>query len=98
VNRWLARRKFVPFTPYTVTTQEGIRELIEAARRKGYALLEQQFERRLRGIAVPIRNRNAETVGAISVSLPMENETTAQALSRSLPLLREAEYSLLALL
>jgi hypothetical protein len=37
-------------------------------------------------------------VGAISVSLPMENETTAQALSRSLPLLREAEYSLLALL
>ena len=47
---------------------------------------------------MPIRNRNAETVGAISVSLPMENETTAQALSRSLPLLREAEYSLLALL
>lgn len=98
VNRWLAKRRLVPFTPYTVTTHEGIRELIEAARRKGYALLEQQFERRLRGIAVPIRNRNAETVGAISVSLPTDDETSEQALARSLPLLREAEYSLLALL
>ena len=66
MNRWLAKRRLMPFTPYTVTTHEGIRELIEAARRKGYALLEQQLERRLRGIAVPIRNRNAETVGAIS--------------------------------
>jgi len=37
-------------------------------------------------------------VGAISVSLPMEHETPAQALARSMPLLREAEYSLLALL
>ena len=82
-----------------VETRRGIADRsIEAARRKGSALLEQQCERRLRGIAVPIRNRTAETVGAISVSLPMENETTAQALSRSLPLLREAEYSLLALL
>lgn len=98
VNRWLAKRRFVPFTPYTVTTQEGMRELIDGARRKGYALLEQQLERRLRGIAVPIRSRSGETVGAISVSLPMENETSAQALARSMPLLREAEYSLLALL
>jgi IclR family pca regulon transcriptional regulator len=98
VTRWLAKRRLVLFTPYTVTTHEGIRELIEAARRKGYALLEQQFERRLRGIAVPIRNRNAETVGAISVSLPIDDETSEQALARSLPLLREAEYSLLALL
>ncbi|HEV8111044.1 MAG TPA: IclR family transcriptional regulator C-terminal domain-containing protein [Burkholderiales bacterium] len=98
VNRWLGKRKFVPFTPYTVTTPEGIREFIDSARRKGYALLEQQFERRLRGVAVPIRNRNAETVGAISVSLPIDDETSEQALARSLPLLREAEYSLLALL
>jgi IclR family pca regulon transcriptional regulator len=98
VNRWFGKRKFVPFTPYTVTTPEGIREFIDSARRKGYALLEQQFERRLRGVAVPIRNRNAETVGAISVSLPIDDETSEQALARSLPLLREAEYSLLALL
>ncbi|HEY2337805.1 MAG TPA: IclR family transcriptional regulator C-terminal domain-containing protein [Burkholderiales bacterium] len=98
VNRWLAKRTFVPFTPYTVVTADGVRDLIDGARRKGYALLEQQFERKMRGIAVPIRTQNAETAGAISVSLPMEGETSEQAVSRTLPVLREAEYSLFALL
>jgi IclR family transcriptional regulator, pca regulon regulatory protein len=98
VNRWLAKRKFVSFTPHTVTTRDGVRELIDSARRKGYALLEQQVERKVRGIAVPIRTHAAEVVGAISVSLPMESETSEQALGRALPLLREAEYALLALL
>jgi IclR family pca regulon transcriptional regulator len=96
VNRWLARRKFVPFTPHTVTTEDGVRELIERARRKGYALLEQQFEPKLRGVAVPIRSQSGQTVGAISVSLAMESETSEQAVARALPLLRETEYSLLA--
>jgi IclR family pca regulon transcriptional regulator len=98
VNRWLAKRKFMPFTPYTVITREGVCQLIDDARRKGYALLEQQFERKLRGVAVPVRSQSAQTVGAISVSLPIENETAEQALARALPLLREAEYSLLSLL
>ena len=96
VDRWLVGRKFMPFTPYTVTTQEGVRELISSARRKGYALLEQQVERKVRGIAVPIRTRNAELVGAISISLPMGSELSEHAVSRALPLLREAEYSLQA--
>ena len=98
VDRWLAGRKFVPYTSHTVTTKEGVRELITAARDRGYALLEQQLERRVRGIAVPIRARDAKIVGAISVSLPMGNETAEHAVARALPLLREAEYSLLALL
>jgi IclR family pca regulon transcriptional regulator len=98
VDRWLAGRKFMPFTPYTVTTQDGIRDLIGGARRKGYAMLEQQLERKVRGIAVPIRTRSAETVGAISVNVPMENESSDHAVARVLPLLREAEYSLRTLL
>lgn len=98
VDRWLAGREFVPYTPETIVTREGVRELITNARNRGYALLEQQLERRVRGIAVPIRKRDAELVGAISVSLPMGNETLDHAVARALPLLREAEYSLLAVL
>jgi IclR family transcriptional regulator, pca regulon regulatory protein len=98
VDRWLAGRKFVPYTPDTAITKEAVRALITNARNRGYALLEQQMERRVRGIAVPIRTRDAEIVGAISVSLPMGNETLDHAVARALPLLREAEYSLLALL
>jgi IclR family pca regulon transcriptional regulator len=98
VERWLSGRVLIPYTPYTVTTVDGVRELIATARSRGYALLEQQVDPGMRGIAVPIRSRTSEVVGGISVSLPMENETTKAATARVLPVLREAEHSLLALL
>jgi len=98
VSNWLAGRKFLPYTPYTVTTREGVRASIAKARSRGYALLEQQLERNVRGIAVPIRTRDAQLAGAISVGLPMGHETSEQAVARALPLLREAEYSLQQLL
>lgn len=96
VDKWLNGRKFVPYSPFTATTEEAVRELINNARRQGYALLEQQMTQRVRGIAVPVRTREAEVVGSISVSLPMGNETAENAVLRALPLLREAEYALLA--
>jgi len=98
VERWLSGRVFIAYTPYTVTTVEGVRELIATARSRGYAITEQQLDPGMRGIAVPIRSRTSEVVGAISVSLPMENESTSAATSRVLPVLREVEHSLLALL
>jgi IclR family pca regulon transcriptional regulator len=98
VDRWLTGRAFMPYTPYTVTTQEGVRELVNSARRKGYALLEQQLERKVRGIGVAIRTRSAGVVGAIGISLPIEKESTERAVARALPLLQEAEYSLRTLL
>ena len=98
VERWLSGRVFIAYTPYTVTTVEGVRELIATARSRGYALLEQQFDPGMRGIAVPIRSRTSEVVGGISVSLPMGNESTSAATARVLPVLREVEYSPLALL
>jgi IclR family pca regulon transcriptional regulator len=98
VDRWLSGRTFMPYTPYTVTTQDGMRDLINSARRKGYALLEQQLERKVRGIGVPIRTRNAGVVGAIGISLAMEKESAERAVARALPLLQEAEFSLRTLL
>lgn len=98
VDRWLADRSFVPYTPQTMITKDGVRKVIDDARKLGYAALEQQMEQRVRGIAVPIRSRDAEVVGAISVSLPMGKETLDHTVARALPLLREAEYALLSLL
>ena len=96
VDHWLTGRKFVPYSPFTATTEDAVRELINKARSNGYALLEQQIAQRVRGIAVPIRTRDGIVVGLISVSLPMGKETTENAVARTLPLLREAEYALLA--
>ena len=74
--------------PFTATTEDAVRELINKARSNGYALLEQQIAQRVRGIAVPIRTRDGIVVGSISVSLPMGNETTENAVARALPLLK----------
>jgi IclR family pca regulon transcriptional regulator len=98
IERWLSGRVFMPYTPHTVTTVDGVRELITTARRRGYAILEQQLDPGMRGVAVPIRSRKSEVVGGISVSLPMGNESTTAATSRVLPILREVQHSLLALL
>jgi IclR family pca regulon transcriptional regulator len=98
VDRWVAGRKFIPYTPFTITTEDGVREMIDNARTRGYAYVEQQLIQRVRGIAVPIRKRDSSVVGAISVSLPMDTETAERAVARALPLLREAEYALLAAL
>lgn len=98
VDKWFEGRKFIPYSPFTATTEEAVRQLIDDARTHGYALLEQQIAQRVRGIAVPVRTHEGEVVGAISVSLPMGNETTEKAVARSLPLLREVEYALLVAL
>jgi len=98
VERWFSGRKFIPYTPHSYTREEDVRAVLDKTRSIGYCILEQQLEQDRRGIAVPIRTRNGDVVGAISVSLAIGNETSQQALSRALPVLREAEHALLVLL
>ena len=98
VDRWIAGRRFIQYSPYTMTTAQGVLDSINNARHLGYALLEQQLTMSVRGIAVPIRNREGKVLGSISVSLHMGTETSEHAVARALPLLREAEYALLSTL
>lgn len=96
VEEWIAGRKFVSYTPYTMTHDDTVRESITKARNRGYAIVEQQLIQGVRGIAVAIRRHDGDVVGSISVSLPMGNETSEHAVARTLPLLREAEYALMS--
>ena len=96
VDKWLSGRKFIPYSPFTATTEDAVRQIIDNARNNGYALIEQQMAQRVRGIAVPIRTRDGVVAGAISISLPMGNETPESAVARTLPKLREAEYAILS--
>ena len=96
VDQWVSGRKFVSYTPYTMTDEDKVRESITNARNCGYAIVEQQLIQGVRGIAVAIRKHDGDVVGSISVSLPMGNETAEHAVARTLPLLREAEYALMS--
>lgn len=95
VQAWLESCVLMPFTPYTITGSKQLYAEIEKARSQGYALVEQQLQVGVRGIAVPLRNRHGQAVAALSISMPMGNENAAAALARVLPVLQETANNLL---
>lgn len=98
LDAWLDALVLVPFNPHTLIDKALLRGEIEAARRQGYALLEQQQQVGVRGIAVPLRDRRGRLVAALSISMPMGGETARQALARVLPVLQENANALIAAL
>lgn len=87
-----------PYTPHTLTSKARLREKIEQARADGYALIEQQLQVGVRGIAVPLRNRHGEVVAALSTNMPIKNESADAALKRLLPHLQETAIGMLNVL
>jgi IclR family transcriptional regulator, pca regulon regulatory protein len=98
VDRWLHGRTFRPHTPFTLTTEAEIRMAINQARASGFAMLEQQLEPGVRGVAVPLRNRYGDVVAGLSVSLTLGKEPRELAIARVVPTLKEVAHSLLNLL
>lgn len=97
VRAWLATCPMTPFTPHTITDPARLYEEIDRARQQGYAIVEQQLQTGVRGIAVPLKNRHAKVIGALSLSIPMASETREHALERILPALQQAANSLISL-
>ncbi|WP_395061719.1 IclR family transcriptional regulator C-terminal domain-containing protein [Paraburkholderia silvatlantica] len=98
VSAWLDTVELSPFTPHTITSGTRLREKIVRARVDGYALIEQQLQVGVRGIAVPLRNRNGEVVAALSTNMPMGEESPEAALQRVLPHLQESALAMLNVL
>jgi DNA-binding IclR family transcriptional regulator len=69
-SRILARRLKV-FTPHTITDPVTLKRELDRVRRCGYALDREEITRGIVCIAAPIRNRDGETVAAISVAFPV---------------------------
>jgi IclR family pca regulon transcriptional regulator len=67
-------------------------------RELNYAMADQQLELGWRGLAVPLRDRHGECLGALSVTMPVEGMSVDAMLACALPPLREAQAGLRALL
>ncbi len=52
----------------------------------------------MRGIAVPLKNRQGEVVAALSTNMPIGGEAPAAALARVLPPLQETALAMLNVL
>lgn len=94
LDAWIAAHAFATFTPQGVSDGRRFRASVRAARALGYGLAEQQLDAGLRGIALPLKNRRGDCVGAIGMTLPMLIETVDAAVARVLPALQDAAQAL----
>lgn len=98
VRAWLDAAELPPFTPHTITNQARLLEQIDQARDNGFAVIEQQLQVGVRGVAVPLKNRHGNVIAALSTNMPFGAETTDEAVRRVLPHLQETALAMLNVL
>ncbi len=91
---WLATHELAVFTSHTISSKDRMRLELARIRAQGWALSEQQLDLNSRGIAVPLRDRRGELVGALNITMPMGHESSEDAVSRVLPVLRETAQAM----
>jgi IclR family pca regulon transcriptional regulator len=76
------------FTPFTVTTEAGLRAVLDEVARDGFCAVDQELEIDLRSLAVPLRNGSGKIVAALNVSTQAGRTSREAMLERFLPVLR----------
>jgi IclR family pca regulon transcriptional regulator len=89
LQQWLAEAPLARVTDHTCTDPRELLRRIRQARADGYAYVEQELERGLCSVAVPLRNRDGAIVAAMNVGMPYRENARGRALAEVLPALRE---------
>jgi IclR family KDG regulon transcriptional repressor len=71
VDSFLEGRTMEAYTRNTITSAEAFRKEIEAIRRAGYAVDDEEREEGLRCIGAPVRNSSGEVIAAVSIAGPV---------------------------
>ena len=71
----MARMRFEPHTPHTITDPGRLAEQIVEIRARGYAIDDEEIEQGLRCVAAPIRDHSGAVVAAVSISGPTTRVT-----------------------
>jgi IclR family pca regulon transcriptional regulator len=66
--RRLKSVRLEPLTPATITDLQALHERIREDRRQGFSIVDEELERGLRSIAVPLVERGGQCVGALNLS------------------------------
>lgn len=90
---YLAEADLAPLTPRTVTDPDRLAAEVRRVRTQGWALVDQELEKGLRAVAVPVRDRAGLIVGAVNISAHASRWTQGE-MRRTLlpPLLATARY------
>jgi IclR family pca regulon transcriptional regulator len=76
------------YTSYTVTDADKLRAVLAKVRTQGYCLVDQELEKGLRSIAVPIHDSDGTVIAAMNVSLHVSGGTAEEIRRDVLPQLR----------
>jgi IclR family pca regulon transcriptional regulator len=87
LDAFLTQLRPVRFTRQTVVSKPEIRRLILDARKKGYALADQEAEIGIRSIAVPLIRFDGRAVAAINIGVQPEQVSAKAMIADYLPLL-----------
>jgi len=78
-----------PYTPYTITDLQALFERVRLDHEQGFAIVDEELERGLRSIAVPVLDRDGQAVGAINLSSHSTRTTRNEMRDVFLPELRK---------
>jgi IclR family pca regulon transcriptional regulator len=94
LDAYLSRVKLVKLTGRTVSTPDELKTALNAVRRDGYCVVDQELEIGLRSIAVPVVDRDGRSVAAINVGTQSSRVSVSEMETRFLPPLRAAAHEL----
>jgi IclR family pca regulon transcriptional regulator len=77
-----------PYTPYTITDLQALFERVRLDHAQGFAIVDEELERGLRSIAVPVLDREGQAVGAINLASHATRTTRNEMRDTFLPELR----------
>lgn len=77
------------FTDQTITDRSKLAELLEKVAEQGYAAIDQELDKGLRAIAVPIHDASGQTIASINIWVHASRATIPGLVREFLPKLRE---------
>ncbi len=97
LDRYLAAATLDSHAPGTITDKDALKAEIEATRKRGYSMDNQEFMEDMVAVAVPIHDDRKRLVSTLSVHTPLQRHDVAS-LSRHVDDLRAAAQELSALI
>lgn len=98
LSAWLEGRALARLTPYTVTDPGALRKILEQIRQQDCCIASEEHEIGVHAVAVPLRNLQGKTVGALNAVLTPARLARGAIQRELLPLLQDAARELRALL
>ena len=86
----LRATKIVAHTPNTITDPGALVERVKADRAQGFSIVDEELERDLRALAVPVVTRSGVPIGAINLAAHASRTTRNEMRDQYLPRLLEA--------